>query len=58
MRNDRIDRAVKTISSYCAKTVCEKCRYANEDGDCIIYRAGPPCDWILDIEKNRKGGNT
>lgn len=42
---DCIEKAFQRLRGYCAKkTNCDSCRFANNDGECVLFTT-VPCDW-------------
>ena len=52
---DTINKALETISGYCAKiSKCENCRFSEkEDGICILQNY-VPADWVSEKENRCK----
>lgn len=46
----RAEKAAKIIAGYCDKQLtCDKCRFADENGDCTL-REKIPMDWGISKE--------
>ena len=50
LKTIRAEKAAKIIAGYCDKQLtCDKCRFADENGDCTL-REKIPMDWGIPKE--------